>query len=197
MPGYAFAEIRGGKRAGKCLLANKSRYAAQDQAWVDFMAEGNAALTRGDIWTSAGGADYGGKPRPVVIVQHGDFARSRFGTFCGFTCDPTDLPLFRIAIEPSDMNGLEFPSRIMVDKILTTPKSKLGYRIGTLDDRDIVRLNETLRISWGWLARASNKCYRARAGDADDGGRRRRAAGGEGEDGGAVRGQYGARKRRS
>ncbi len=26
----------------QCLLANKSRYAAEDQAWVDFMAEGNA-----------------------------------------------------------------------------------------------------------------------------------------------------------
>ncbi len=106
-------------------------------------------MTRGEIWTSAGGADYGGKPRPVVIVQHGEFALLNSVTFCGFTRDPTDLPLFRVAIEPSDMNGLEFPSRIMVDKILTTPKSKLGYRIGRLDDRDIVRLNEALRIFLG------------------------------------------------
>jgi len=69
--------------------------------------------------------------------------------FCGFTRDPTDLPLFRIPIEPSETNGLEFPSRIMVDKILTVPKTKLGYRIGQLGDRDISRLNEALGIFLG------------------------------------------------
>ena len=30
----------------------------------------------------------------------------------------------------------------MVDKITTVPKSKLGKRIGRLDDQDIVRLNQ-------------------------------------------------------
>lgn len=106
-------------------------------------------MTRGEIWTSAGGTDYGGKPRPVVIVQHAYFAFLDSVTFCGFTRDPTDLPLFRVAIEPSESNGLEFPSRIMVDKILTTPKSKLGYRIGRLDNSDIARLNEALRMFLG------------------------------------------------
>ncbi len=106
-------------------------------------------MTRGEIWTSAGGTDYGGKPRPVVIVQHADFEFLNSVTFCGFTRDPTDLPLFRVAVEPSENNGLEFPSRIMVDKILTAPQSKLGYRIERLDDRDILRLNEALRIFSG------------------------------------------------
>lgn len=101
-------------------------------------------MTRGEIWTSASGADYGGKPRPVVIVQHTHFTFLDSVTFCGFTRDPTDLPLFRVAIKPSDTNGLEFPSRIMVDKILTTPKNKLGYRIGRLSDSDLVRLNRAL-----------------------------------------------------
>lgn len=27
-------------------------------------------MKRGEIWTVAGGGDYAGKPRPVVIVQH-------------------------------------------------------------------------------------------------------------------------------
>ena len=26
-------------------------------------------VSRGDVWTAAGGTDYAGKPRPVVIVQ--------------------------------------------------------------------------------------------------------------------------------
>jgi mRNA interferase MazF len=101
-------------------------------------------LTRGEIWTSASGTDYGGKPRPVVIIHHAHFSFLDSVTFCGFTRDPTDLPLFRVAVEPTELNGLEFPSRIMVDKILTVPKSKLGYRIGQLDDRDVVRLDQAL-----------------------------------------------------
>jgi mRNA interferase MazF len=108
-------------------------------------------LTRGEIWTSAGGSDYGGKPRPVVIVQHQVFSFLDSVTFCGFTRDQNDLPLFRVAIEPSEMNGLEFPSRIMVDKILTVPKSKLGYRIGQLGEKDISRLNQALAIFLGLI----------------------------------------------
>jgi mRNA interferase MazF len=101
-------------------------------------------LIRGEIWTTAGPADYAGKPRPVVIIQHEKFEALDSITICGFTRDPTDLPLFRIAIEPSEINGLEFASRVMVDKILTVPKTKLGYRIGRLSERDIARLNRAV-----------------------------------------------------
>jgi mRNA interferase MazF len=108
-------------------------------------------LTRGEIWTSASGTDYGGKPRPVVIIQHEHFNNLDSVAFCGFTRDPTDMPLFRIPIDPTTSNGLEFPSRIMVDKILTTPKTKLGYRIGQLDEHDLTRLNQALAIFLGLL----------------------------------------------
>ena len=108
-------------------------------------------MTRGEIWTSASGTDYGGKPRPAVIIQHKHFELLDSVTICGFTRDPTEMPLFRIAIEPSTLNGLDFPSRIMVDKILTVPKSKLGYRIGQLDDRDIARLNQAIAIFLGLI----------------------------------------------
>ena len=108
-------------------------------------------MIRGEIWTSAGRGDYSGKPRPVVIIQHRHFQTLDSVTICGFTSDPTDLPLFRILIEPSLSNGLESPCRIMVDKILTVPKSKLGRRIGQLDDRDIARLNEALRAFLGLI----------------------------------------------
>ncbi len=108
-------------------------------------------MTRGEIWTSASGTDYGGKPRPVVIIQHEHFEFLDSVTFCGFTRDLTEMPLFRIAVEPSASNGLEFPSRIMVDKILTVPKTKLGYRIGQLDERDIARLNQALATFLGLI----------------------------------------------
>jgi mRNA interferase MazF len=108
-------------------------------------------LTRGEIWTSASGTDSGGKPRPTVIIQHEHFRTLESVTICGFTRDPTELPLFRIAVEPSGLNGLEFTCRIMVDKILTVPKSKLGYRIGQLEAKDIARLNQALAIFLGLI----------------------------------------------
>jgi mRNA interferase MazF len=108
-------------------------------------------LIRGEIWTSASGTDYGGKPRPVVVIQHEHFDDLDSVTICGFTRDPTDMPLFRIAIDPTPSNGLEFPSRIMADKILTVPKSKLGYRIGQLGDSDIARLNQALAMFLGLI----------------------------------------------
>lgn len=30
-------------------------------------------MKRGEIWTVAGGKDYGGKPRPVLIIQDDRF----------------------------------------------------------------------------------------------------------------------------
>ncbi len=108
-------------------------------------------MKRGEIWTGASRADYAGKPCPVVVVQHEHFEMLDSVTICGLTSDPTDLPLFRVVIEPTPSNGLPFPCRIMADKVLTVPKEKLGYRIGQLDHADLVRLNEALRTFLGLI----------------------------------------------
>jgi len=106
-------------------------------------------VKRGEVWTAAGGLDYAGKPRPVVIVQDDRFDATSSITICAFTSDPTDAPLFRIAVEPSDTNGLKTTSRLMVDKITTMQKPKLGTRIGRLADDDMLRLNRALLIFFG------------------------------------------------
>jgi mRNA interferase MazF len=106
-------------------------------------------VKRGEIWTSAGGGDYTGKPRPVVIVQDDRFAETGSVTVCPFTSDPASLPLFRIAVDPSDANGLMQPSRLMVDKIATIPRARLGRRIGRLDDETMVRLNRAMLVFLG------------------------------------------------
>lgn len=98
-------------------------------------------MKRGEIWTAAGGKDYARKPRPVVIVQDDRFEATGSVTICAFTTDPTDAPLFRLAVGPSDTNGLTSTSRLMVDKITTLPRNKLGNRIGRLGDEDRIRLN--------------------------------------------------------
>ena len=106
-------------------------------------------MKRGEIWTTAGGGDYTGKPRPVVIVQDDRFDATSSITICAFTSDPTDAPLFRLTVDPSETNGLRVTSRLMVDKITTTPRTKLGARIGTLADDDMVRLNRAMMIFLG------------------------------------------------
>ena len=106
-------------------------------------------MRRGDIWTASGGKDYAGKPRPVVIVQDDSFDSTSSITVGVFTTDETDAPLIRLLIEPDAHNGLRSASRLMVDKITTVPKSKLGARIGRLDDQDIVRLNQAILVFLG------------------------------------------------
>lgn len=106
-------------------------------------------MRRGEIWTASGGKDYAGKPRPVVIVQDDSFDATASITICAFTTDETDAPLFRLLIEPNDRNGLRSPCRLMVDKLTTVAKSKLGARVGRLDDEDILRLNQAALVFLG------------------------------------------------
>ncbi len=106
-------------------------------------------MGRGEIWTVAGGGDYAGKPRPVVILQDSAFDLLDSVTVCPFTTDPADLPLFRIAVGLSEANGLRAPSRIMADKVTTIPKAKLGARIGRLSDQDMVKLNRAITVFLG------------------------------------------------
>ena len=106
-------------------------------------------MKRGEVWTAAGGTNYAGKPRPVVIVQDDRFDGTKSVTICAFTSDPTDAPLLRLAVEPNETNGLRTTSRLMVDKVTTMPKAKLGSRIGRLADTDMVRLNRAMMIFLG------------------------------------------------
>ena len=106
-------------------------------------------MKRGEVWTAAGGADYAGKPRPVVIVQDDRFDATTSISICAFTSDPTNAPLLRLAVEPTEANGLRTTSRLMVDKITTIPKSKLRSRMGRLSDTDMVRLNRAMMVFLG------------------------------------------------
>jgi mRNA interferase MazF len=106
-------------------------------------------VRRGEIWTAAGGGDYTGRPRPVVIVQDNAFDGTDSITVCPLTTDPTDAPLMRVALEPTDENGLAEPSRIMADKVTTVRRSRLDQRVGRLSHRDLARLTSALMLFLG------------------------------------------------
>ena len=106
-------------------------------------------MRRGEIWTAAAGTGYVGKPRPVAIVQDDRFDGTDSVTVCAFTTDPTDAPLFRLRIAPDDVNGLREPCSLMVDKITTVPRSKLGEQVGRLSDEEMVRLGRAMLVFFG------------------------------------------------
>ncbi len=106
------------------------------------------AVRRAEVWTVSGGPDHAGKPRPAAILQDDHFDTDSV-TVCPFTTDPTDAPLFRLEIEPSPENGLRETCRLMVDKITTIPRSKLGDRVGTLAGTDVIRLNRAVVVFLG------------------------------------------------
>ena len=109
-------------------------------------------MKRGEVWTAAGGKDYAGKPRPVVILQDDRFDMTDSITVCAFTTDPTDAPLFRLPVEPSPGNGLRAVCRLMVDKITTVPKARTGVQLGSLAHGDIVRLDRAVLVFLGIVA---------------------------------------------
>ncbi|MFM7229523.1 MAG: type II toxin-antitoxin system PemK/MazF family toxin [Cyanobacteriota bacterium] len=109
-------------------------------------------MKRGELWTMAGGSGYASKPRPVVIVQDDAFTARDSVTVCLITTDISDLPVFRIPLEPTDTNGLRLVSRLMVDKVTTVPRNRLGLCIGQLTAEDLLRLNRALLVFLG-LAR--------------------------------------------
>ena len=106
-------------------------------------------MKRGEIWTIAGGPDYAGKARLVVIVQDDRFDATDSISLCPFTSDPTEMPLFRPVVHPNEINSLKAISRVMADKITTLPKTKLGYRIGRLSSDDMARLNRAMVLFLG------------------------------------------------
>jgi mRNA interferase MazF len=106
-------------------------------------------MRRGEVWTASASTAYAGKPRPVAIVQDDAFEATGSITICAFTTKVKEVPLFRVAVEPSERNGLRQASQLMVDKLTTVPRSQLGRRIGRLADEDLLRLNQAFLVFLG------------------------------------------------
>ena len=106
-------------------------------------------MRRGELWTAAGGKHYAGKPRQVLIIQDDRFDATSSITACPLTSDPTEIPLLRVPLDPNDSNGLDAPSSIMLDKVTTMPRSRLGERIGKVSDADMLALSRGLVVFLG------------------------------------------------
>jgi len=106
-------------------------------------------VKRGDVVTVAAFGNYG-KPRPAVIVQTDALPAEHASVIvCQMTSDIAEAPDFRVTIEPTEKNGLRTRSQIMADKPVTIRRERVGRKIGSLDDKDVARLNVALAFVVG------------------------------------------------
>lgn len=107
-------------------------------------------MTRGEIVVVATRGAYTGKPRPAVVVQSDAYNETHASvTLCPITSDVVDAPLFRVAVPAGPRTGLETASQVMVDKVVSVPRSAVGKAIGRCASTEVDAIGEALR---GWLA---------------------------------------------
>lgn len=106
-------------------------------------------MKRGDVVTVAASGDYG-KPRLAVIVQTNALPAEHASVIvCQMTSEIAEAPDFRITVEPTEKNGLRTRSQVMADKPVTIRRERVGRRIGSLDEKDVDRLNVALAFVMG------------------------------------------------
>lgn len=109
-------------------------------------------MKRGDLVSVVIPGDYG-KPRPALVVQSDLFNETHASiTVVPVTSTIVDTPLFRLTVEPSRENGLRTISQIMVDKVTTVRRQRLGQTIGRLEDDAMVRVNRAMALWFGITA---------------------------------------------
>ena len=107
-------------------------------------------MKRGDLVTVALQGNYG-KPRPALIIQSDLFNEHPSITILPVTSEIRDAPLFRILLDPSDENGLQKASQVMVDKAQSVPREKLSDPFGRVDDETMVAVNRALALFLGFI----------------------------------------------
>jgi mRNA interferase MazF len=66
-------------------------------------------------------------------------------TICPITTDCVDAPLFRLALPPGSRTGLKAVSQVMVDKIVSVPRSAIRGEIGHCDTKELESVDHGLR----------------------------------------------------
>jgi mRNA interferase MazF len=105
---------------------------------------------RGDIVVVATRGAYSGKPRPTLVVQSDLFNETHASvTVCPITSDCIDAPLFRVSVPPGVRTGLHASSQVMVDKVVSVPRSSIAKRLGRCESAELGLVDDALRR---WLA---------------------------------------------
>lgn len=103
---------------------------------------------RGDLVSIALQGDFG-KPRPALVIQTDWFATHGSVTVLPVTGTLMEAPLLRVTVQPNADNGLQKTSQIMVDKVMTVPRDKLGPAFGRIDADTLLEVERCLAVFLG------------------------------------------------
>ena len=105
-------------------------------------------MMRGEIVTIATQGDFG-KPRPALVIQANQFNEHSSVTVLPITSKLIAAPLLRISIQPSSENGLKKASQVMLDKITTVKRDKIGSAFGHIDKDALIEIERCLAVFLG------------------------------------------------
>jgi mRNA interferase MazF len=105
-------------------------------------------INRGIIIICVVQGDYG-KGRPALVVQSDLFNETHSSVaICPITSHLVEAPLFRILLSPTEKNGLQKTSQIMIDKITAVKRERIREKIGIITKLEQQAVNEALKL---WL----------------------------------------------
>ena len=102
---------------------------------------------RGSLVTVALQGD-DGKPRPALVLQSDLLAGHASVVLCLLTTSPAEAD-FRVRVEPSAANGLQEVSQVMVDKLVTVRRDKVGEPFGALEPQAMRAVERALLLVVG------------------------------------------------
>jgi mRNA interferase MazF len=105
-------------------------------------------VRRGDLVTIALPGDFG-KPRPALVIQSDHFDQTGTVTLLPISGALVYAPLFRQTVRPTPDNGLRKESQIMVDKVVSVKRDRLGPPFGVVDDETMISVNRLLAVFLG------------------------------------------------
>lgn len=109
-------------------------------------------MRRGDVVLvgDRGAGDHASKPRPAVVLQSDLFGQTQSLVVCPLTTTPQDAALLRLPIVPGPSLPLRAPSWVMVDKVTSIRRDRVGAVIGRLSDEEAMALNRSLAVFLGF-----------------------------------------------
>ena len=108
-------------------------------------------MKRGDVYYIVPPRAFG-KERPAVVIQSTLFLEnSPSVTFCLLTGSVQFINPVRILVKPTKANGLDQPSLIQIDKILTIEVDRIRNRIGAITPAQLAAVDAALKL---WLGLA-------------------------------------------
>lgn len=92
--------------------------------------------------------DYG-KVRPMLVIQPPEFLSFDSLIICPLTSNTATEGAVRVRLEPTQENGLEQTSLIMIEKLGAIDRKRIRTIIGTISEEQIAMVDERLALILG------------------------------------------------